>query len=656
MASFFSLVTELETLLEKLNGILSGDESTTVLIDGENKPSITKKTVDTINSQIQIVIDAAADIDTVKYSNEAAGLAATIDGQYFSVVSNKADSYLDLYKNESGSSVFKKSYPNIDFVKDGNNINPRTIKAISTDFSEKLTTSKNLFDYKATVNSSNLNNATGALVNDDLNVTSEYIKVLASTRYRTNYSVRVCQYDENNNFLTSINSTQDITINSLAAYIRISVNKSNANDLSIEQGSSIPVYSEYDYVTSIKNLLISSENVKKIAEEALISANNLAFNGDFQSASGYLFGTETEYNVVDNKMILTALSSSTFEVYRTITAEPEHKYYVAIHMKSSSGEDALYISNPTLLKYHSGSGHKERLSLITTPESNSFAVRLLNSPRTGDISLSPVELSEFYIVDLTDSFGAGNEPSIEEFETLLDFYGQWFYGNQVLVDTKALFNAIEKIKKPDNSNVKWCAMGDSITEGALEYPHRANQLLNYALVNEGFGGASMSLRSNENESYNPKSFVYKAKNSINWIDYDVVTIFYGTNDWSNSVPIGTPASLNEYEFCGALNEGLQEIYNQNPTIKVILVTPTFRRNTLANTNSLGLHLEDYVNAIKERALIYRTQVIDLWGISGWNYYTTEAYTSDGLHPNELGQITLGKIFAKEMHHLSTIHF
>lgn len=47
------------------------------------------------------------------YESTAAGIAATVSGDYFSVVSANDNNYLDLYKNESGVAEFKKSYPSI---------------------------------------------------------------------------------------------------------------------------------------------------------------------------------------------------------------------------------------------------------------------------------------------------------------------------------------------------------------------------------------------------------------------------------------------------------------------------------------------------------------------------------------------------------------
>lgn len=114
MANYLTLVELLNTAVDQLNEILEGDENTTVLINGENKPSIQKKALDEVNAKIQLVLNAAADIDAVKYSSTANGIAS--GSEFFSVVSDNDESYLELYKNEGGIAKFEKSYPSIEYI------------------------------------------------------------------------------------------------------------------------------------------------------------------------------------------------------------------------------------------------------------------------------------------------------------------------------------------------------------------------------------------------------------------------------------------------------------------------------------------------------------------------------------------------------------
>ncbi|WP_165744265.1 hypothetical protein [Pseudoalteromonas sp. Z9A6] len=116
MANYLTLVEQLSTAVEQLNQVLQGDETTTVDINGKVQPSVQKKTLDEVTAKVQLVLDAAADIDAVKYATTAAGIAATTDGQFFSVVSDDDDSYLDLYKNDNDSAEYIKSYPSAEAI------------------------------------------------------------------------------------------------------------------------------------------------------------------------------------------------------------------------------------------------------------------------------------------------------------------------------------------------------------------------------------------------------------------------------------------------------------------------------------------------------------------------------------------------------------
>ena len=196
---------------------------------------------------------------------------------------------------------------------------------------------------------------------------------------------------------------------------------------------------------------------------------------------------------------------------------------------------------------------------------------------------------------------------------------------------------------PSGDTLTWKAMGDSITEGYNEYPDRANNRLEFDLVNDGYGGASMALRVGASlEAFNPYSFVTKAKNN-DFSNVDILTIAYGTNDWSNGEGIGTIDSVDEYKYMGALNVGIQAIYAKNIGIQIVLLTPLFRKNANTTTNRHGETLEDYANAIREIGKKYNLRVIDFYEECGFNDINIDYYTDDGLHPNAYGQPVLGNI-------------
>jgi lysophospholipase L1-like esterase len=114
MSEFLTLTSQLSTAVDQLNQVLQGDENTTVMINGEEKPSVQKKALDEVTARVQLVLDAAADIDAVKYGSIQDGVAS--GSEYFSVVSDQNKTYLDLYKNESGNAVLITSYPSVEGV------------------------------------------------------------------------------------------------------------------------------------------------------------------------------------------------------------------------------------------------------------------------------------------------------------------------------------------------------------------------------------------------------------------------------------------------------------------------------------------------------------------------------------------------------------
>lgn len=87
--------------------------------------------------------EAAADAATISasiYEDTAAGIAATSDGEYFSVVSASGDGYLDLYKNDVGAATYQKTYPSIEKIDSVESLaNALTSSRVSTAFHEAST-------------------------------------------------------------------------------------------------------------------------------------------------------------------------------------------------------------------------------------------------------------------------------------------------------------------------------------------------------------------------------------------------------------------------------------------------------------------------------------------------------------------------------------
>lgn len=114
MASYFELVDKLQTQIDALDIILGGHDRQTVIVAGQVKNSISKQFAESLATAVQLAVDAAGDIDAVRYSSTSVGMQNTSYGQYFSVVSGNDEEYLRLYKNDNGGLYDTgKIYPTI---------------------------------------------------------------------------------------------------------------------------------------------------------------------------------------------------------------------------------------------------------------------------------------------------------------------------------------------------------------------------------------------------------------------------------------------------------------------------------------------------------------------------------------------------------------
>jgi len=168
-------------------------------------------------------------------------------------------------------------------------------------------------------------------------------------------------------------------------------------------------------------------------------------------------------------------------------------------------------------------------------------------------------------------------------------------------------------------------------------------------------------------------------------DFDAITIFIGTNDFNEAVPIGewytesedsvtaargkkwakanylrrkrTP-SMDKSTYRGRINIALSKLKKMFPTKQIVLFTPIHRAYFYGNetniqpteeyTNQAGIFFDEYVNSVKEAGNIWAVPVIDLNAVSGLfplyddnGIYSHDANT-DRLHPNDDGHKRMAK--------------
>ena len=252
--------------------------------------------------------------------------------------------------------------------------------------------------------------------------------------------------------------------------------------------------------------------------------------------------------------------------------------------------------------------------------------------------------------------------------------GSWDIRSGLIVDTKTTISVIDgkelvdekarvailNITNITSKNVyldgkKWCVIGDSITEKNYRSTYNyhyyvANSVKDMAVYNYGISGSGFYNRSG-------------VASTITQTDIDILTVFFGTNDWANVAShnklLGTFLDTGTTTVSGCINTLLSALIAKFPTKIIAIFTPLPRLTNWgsnATANAQGYTLEQLSNLIIQYAKHYSLPYLDLYHESNlpvWNndanvyYFTAPSLsTPDGLHPNDAGhKVIAGKVKA-----------
>lgn len=203
----------------------------------------------------------------------------------------------------------------------------------------------------------------------------------------------------------------------------------------------------------------------------------------------------------------------------------------------------------------------------------------------------------------------------------------------ILVD----FTTVSNIQKVKSIFV----IGDSVARGSgakENFGQMLEKKLNAKVVNNAISGATMS-------NVRTKSIYRQALNIKN---ADLVIIQGTDDDWiyQGGIEIGNDP-MNIDSFYGGFCQTVTKIRNNNPGVKIVVVTATrqcvvksnriLRKDT--DKNKLGLVLKDYVNAQVSACTELNIPVFDAYRtnlLDPYNPAFRAKNMPDGLHPNELG--------------------
>ncbi|WP_336141969.1 GDSL-type esterase/lipase family protein [Acinetobacter sp. 102] len=202
---------------------------------------------------------------------------------------------------------------------------------------------------------------------------------------------------------------------------------------------------------------------------------------------------------------------------------------------------------------------------------------------------------------------------------------------------------------------KWIAIGDSITEKNF----RANK--NYHdFISEDVGGMTVY-----NKGISGSGFW----NRLNVADTlteeaDIITLFWGVNDFSKTYPMGPFLSNDTETLSGRMNYVINSLLVKYPLAKLAILTPIpalSQWGSNATPNSLGFTLKDICDMLVKYAKHYSLPVLNqyetsnlpVWVPAANNYYFTAPGqpSPDGLHPNDAGQRVMAdhmKVFLESL--------
>lgn len=240
------------------------------------------------------------------------------------------------------------------------------------------------------------------------------------------------------------------------------------------------------------------------------------------------------------------------------------------------------------------------------------------------------------------------------------------YGDKYDFSGNPMFNALTdgtyNKKYPKLTNKRWLFMGDSITEGVDiqingSYFNKAIEMSGAIGTNKGIGGSLISNGQYSGQrltsilslsSYDETSEYY-----IDFSQYDILTIFSGTNDWG----------FNNENVCAALNTALQNIQERNPDLRICVFTPMYRSrksagdgmnsdehsyHAVSNTfdGENGYYLYDLSDLIEQTCRKNHIPCKNLYRTFQINKYNADTLLYDGVHPNAKGVAYLANIICQ----------
>lgn len=193
-------------------------------------------------------------------------------------------------------------------------------------------------------------------------------------------------------------------------------------------------------------------------------------------------------------------------------------------------------------------------------------------------------------------------------------------------------------------NKSWGAIGHSIwANDDVDGIIGIQSLVKTRVVFSDYAKYAYSGNSLTGSSLTDTNCILRTANTTLWTSKDIYTLDSITNDFKLNRAIGTNAdytgNTGVTTFYGALRVLHDKLKALNPNYRMICTSPLQRNDagyTSWSTNTLGFTLKDYTDALLWVRNRLSWSFVDQFNDSGINLENLSLFTSDNLHPNNLG--------------------
>lgn len=176
---------------------------------------------------------------------------------------------------------------------------------------------------------------------------------------------------------------------------------------------------------------------------------NQVKNGDFSNGTTGWTSLNSDINTTLNEASFIANAPNGRLLQRLNIQNNGQKLYLYSHVKSNSNLVWISLHGSNDIVYHSGSGQYEILSSVHTKYTtgSSFQVQVVDSRNSG---WTAIYVKNTLLINLTETFGVGKEPSKEEMDELIKVTG-YIDGEYALSNKEMLIWTLALIRRNKNA-------------------------------------------------------------------------------------------------------------------------------------------------------------------------------------------------------------